>query len=120
MTSISASMRSASLAAEFVSASIASAPRGAPIVASAQRMQSTLSVVNRLAHRGNSASTALTYVSGGLTPILAHAHRHWERFSADAIPPRFCAALCSSSVETNSSGALAPILASAHSRLLVS
>ena len=113
-------MRSASLAAEFVSASIASAPRGAPIVASAQRMQSTLSVVNRAAHRGNSASTALTYVSGGATPILAHAHRHWDRLSADAIPPRFCAALCSSSVETNSSGARAPTRASAHSRLLVS
>ena len=120
LTSISASMRSASLAAELVSASIASGPSGDPIVASAHRMQSTLSVVKRGAHRGISASTALRYTSGGGVPILAHAHRHCDRFIADAIPPRFCAALCSSSAATMSSGALAPIRAIAHSRFDVS
>ena len=76
---------------------IASSRSGVPSVASAQKTQSRFSGFMRDAHLGISRSTACTYAAGGGRSIFAHAHRHCERFNTLAMPPRFCAADCSSS-----------------------
>mmetsp|Transcript_10218 Transcript_10218/g.37850 ORF Transcript_10218/g.37850 Transcript_10218/m.37850 type:complete len:282 (-) Transcript_10218:492-1337(-) len=113
-------MRSPRRAAAVVSEDMASVFRGVCSDASAHNTQSTFSKFKREAHRGISLSTAAMYCAGGVLLSLAHAQRHWDMFSGDEDPPRFCAASRISRPSMTSPGGARPIRAHAHSRLDVS